>query len=91
MVEVLKFGAGWCGPCRMMEPTIKRLEEKYNVEGSTITITDIDVDSDKRSAAKYGVRSIPTIVFLKSNEEKSRIVGATTEQEIEKVLESLKN
>lgn len=91
MVEVLKFGAGWCGPCRMMEPTIKRLEDKYNVEGSTITITDIDVDSDKRSAAKYGVRSIPTIVFLKSNEEKTRIVGATTEQEIEKVLESLKN
>jgi thioredoxin 1 len=91
MVEVLKFGASWCGPCRVMEPTIKKLEEKYNVEGSDIKITDIDVDSDKREAVKYGVRSVPTIIFLKDDDVKERLVGVRTENEIEGVLESLKN
>lgn len=93
MVEVIKFGAEWCGPCKMMKPTIQKLEEKYNVEGSNIKVTSIDVDEDKRLAAKYGVRNIPTIIFVKEDNEieGTRKVGLRSMDEIESVLETLKN
>ena len=76
MVTVLKFSAQWCTPCRM----IAKLFE--DVEG----ITDVDVDNDKELAAQYGVRRIPTFVFLKDNKEVHRKSGIMTLQEYESVL-----
>ncbi len=46
MIEVIKFGAPWCGPCRMMEPTIESLINEYNIEGSNVKIIDIDIDQN---------------------------------------------
>jgi thioredoxin 1 len=76
MVTVLKFSAQWCGPCRMMTKLFE------DVEG----ITNIDVDKDKETAAQYGVRRIPTFVFLKNDKEVYRKSGTMTLQEYETIL-----
>ena len=64
-VEVLKFSATWCGPCRVLAQTLK------DVEG----ITNIDIDKDMETARKYGIRSVPTMVFLKDGKEIHRQSG----------------
>jgi thioredoxin 1 len=64
-VEVLKFSASWCGPCRVLAQTLK------DVEG----ITNIDIDKDMETARKYGIRSVPTMVFLKDGKEVHRQSG----------------
>ena len=64
-LEVLKFSASWCGPCRVLAQTLK------DVEG----ITNIDIDKDMETARKYGIRSVPTMVFLKDGKEVHRQSG----------------
>jgi len=64
-IEVLKFSATWCGPCRVLSSTLK------DVEG----ITNIDIDKDMETARKYGVRSVPLLVFLKDGVEVHRKSG----------------
>ena len=64
-VEVLKFSASWCGPCRVLAQTLK------DVQG----ITNIDIDKDRETPAKYGIRSVPTLVFLKDGVEVHRQSG----------------
>ncbi len=64
-IEVLKFSATWCGPCRVLAQTLK------DVEG----ITNIDIDKDQETPAKYGIRSVPTLVFLKDGVEVHRQSG----------------
>jgi len=64
-VEVLKFSASWCGPCRVLAQTLK------DVGG----ITNIDIDKDHETPAKYGIRSVPTMVFLKDGVEVHRQSG----------------
>jgi len=86
MVEMIKFGAGWCGPCRMIKPTVDKLIEKYNTDGSDVKITDVDVDAESDVAQQYKVRSIPTMIFLKDGKEVSRKVGVLDEGQIENML-----
>ena len=86
MVEMIKFGAGWCGPCRMIKPTVDKLIEKYNTDGSDVKITDVDVDAESDVAQQYKVRSIPTMIFLKDGHEVSRKVGVLDEGQIENML-----
>lgn len=89
-VEVLDFYADWCFPCKSMFPVIGSLMEQYNVEGSNVSVKKIDIEKDKISAAKFGIRSIPTLVFLVDGEEKSRFTGAVPKEKIlERINESL--
>jgi thioredoxin 1 len=64
-IEILKFSATWCGPCRVLANTLK------DVEG----ITNIDIDKDRETPVKYGIRSVPTMVFLKDGKEVHRQSG----------------
>ena len=91
MIEIIKLGAEWCGPCRMMKPVIHNLQKKYNFESSNVRITEIDIDQDPESASKYGVRSVPTIVFLKDSVVSTIKVGLLSEQQIEAFIENMKN
>lgn len=89
MIEIIKFGAAWCGPCKAMQPTVDRLAERYNVEGSSVKVTEVDIDADSARAVEYGVQSIPTTVFLQDGLEVERRSGVLMEATIEKLLEKI--
>lgn len=90
MIEIIKFGAEWCGPCKMMGPAMKNLKEKYNVEGSDIQITDIDVDMNPESAELHKIKTIPTIILQIDGKEIKKIIGVKTYDDIEKIINEVK-
>jgi|LakMenEpi03Aug12_release.lakeMendotaPanAssembly.Ray.scaffolds.fasta_scaffold3956257_1 thioredoxin 1 len=89
MIKVIKFGADWCGPCKMLEPTIVSLKEKFNVEDSGVEVIGIDVDVDPETSSKYGIRNVPTIIFEKDGIVVERMVGVKQPSDIENKIKSL--
>ena len=74
-VTLVDFWASWCMPCKMMAPVLNETAEAL---GSTAKIAKLDVDSNQASSAKYGVRSIPTLILFKNGKEINRFVGVKT-------------
>lgn len=70
---MIDFWAVWCGPCRMIAPIVTEMSGEY--EGRAI-IGKVDVDSNPQVAMKYGIRNIPTVLFLKNGEIVDKQVGA---------------
>ena len=70
--EVIDFWATWCGPCKLMNPILDEVEKEY----SDLTITRIDIDSNKDIALQYNIQSVPTYIILKDGKEVDRIIGA---------------
>jgi thioredoxin 1 len=70
---VVDFWAEWCGPCRMIAPSLEQLGQEY--EGK-LTIAKLDVDANTRTAMKYNVRSIPTVMFFKDGRHVDTVIGA---------------
>ena len=81
---VVDFWAEWCGPCRMLGPVIEDLDKKY--EGKAI-IGKVNVDEEQELAIRYGVMSIPTVVFIKNGKEIDRKVGVMPPDAFTKVLD----
>ncbi|WP_101689684.1 thioredoxin [Dysgonomonas massiliensis] len=85
---VLDFWAEWCGPCRMVSPIIDELAEEF--EGKVV-IGKVDVDNNDEITSKYGIRNIPTILFIKNGEIVDKQVGAAQKTAfIEKINNLLK-
>lgn len=78
--------APWCGPCRMVAPVIESLAGKYD---GKIKFCRVSVDDNPQTAAKYGVMSIPTIMFFKGGEVVETVIGAVSEQALESKLGAL--
>jgi thioredoxin 1 len=76
---LVDFWAEWCGPCKMIGPVIEALAGE--VDG-TAKVGKVDVDSNRELAVKYGVRSIPLLLFFKDGEVKDQIVGANVTKEM---------
>jgi thioredoxin 1 len=70
---VIDFWAAWCGPCRMIATIIEELADEYK---GKIKIGKLDVDENQGVAIKYGVRSIPTVLFLKGGQVVDTVIGA---------------
>ncbi|MCM1030263.1 MAG: thioredoxin [Oscillibacter sp.] len=70
---LVDFWAEWCGPCKMMLPIVEEVSKEY--EGKLI-VAKVDVDSSPATAARFGIRNIPTILFFKNGEVVDKQVGA---------------
>lgn len=75
MIEVKKFSASWCGPCKMLAPIIERIKPKFG----NVKFVDIDVDQQFETASKYSIRSVPTVVIEKNGREVQRFTGLQAE------------
>ncbi len=82
---VIDFWAEWCGPCRMVSPIIEDLSSEY--EGKAV-VGKVNVDHNAGISMKYGVRSIPTILFIKNGEVVDKQVGATTKSVLEQKMQA---
>lgn len=83
---MVDFWAVWCGPCRMLSPTVDELAETY---AEKIDVVKCNVDDCQEIAMEYGIRSIPTLLFFKNGEVVERTVGAVPRQEIVDIIEKL--
>lgn len=70
---MIDFWAEWCGPCRMIAPLVDEISDEYKDKA---VIAKVDVDNNQEIAMKYGVRNIPTILFIKNGEVVDKSVGA---------------
>jgi thioredoxin 1 len=78
--------AAWCGPCRMVAPAVENLAQEF--DGRAV-VAKVDVDSNRLVAQKYGVMSIPTMLFFKDGEEVDRVIGVQPEEVLREKLEAL--
>lgn len=85
-VTLVDFWATWCGPCRMLAPTVDEIAQEY--EGR-VTVAKCNVDDQEDIAVKYGIRSIPTLIFFKDGQLADKTVGVVSKAEIEKKLNAL--
>lgn len=79
------FWAAWCGPCRMIAPAFEKLAEKY---GNDINFAKVDVDEAPELAAKFGIRSIPTLLLIKGGKIIEQVVGARPYEDLARVLDN---
>ena len=76
---LLDLWAAWCGPCRMVAPTIEMLAREL---AGKVLVGKLDVDANQRTAAKFGVQGIPTLLILKNGREVDRLVGVQSREAI---------
>lgn len=84
-LTLVDFWADWCGPCRMIAPTIDELAAEY--EGR-IKVCKLDVDANQRTAQEFAVRSIPSLLFFKDGAVVETVVGAVRKQRLEEAIEA---
>lgn len=84
---VLDFWATWCGPCRKVGPTIQELADEY--EGKAI-IGKVNIEEDADDlVAEFGIRNVPTILFIKNGEVVDKVVGAAPKSALEEKLKAI--
>jgi thioredoxin 1 len=83
---IVDFWAEWCGPCRMITPIVEEIAEQY---AGKLRVGKVNVDDANRTASKYGIRSIPALLFFKNGKVVETIVGAVPKHEIVKKVEKV--
>jgi len=81
---LVDFWAAWCGPCKMIAPLIDELAKEY---AGKMKIGKVDVDTNPKTATKYGVMSIPTIIFFKKGKVMNQLVGAASKLDLKREIE----
>ena len=83
---IVDFWAEWCGPCKMINPLIEELASTYK---GRIIVGKVNVDEQKELVAKYGVKTVPTVYFVKDGEPKERFTGSESKENYVEVIEEL--
>ena len=83
-VTLVDFWATWCGPCKMLAPTIEELAKDYD---GKIAVGKVDVDENEELARRYDIYSIPTLIIFKDGKEMERIVGYHLKRELTATLD----
>jgi thioredoxin len=84
-LTLVDFWADWCGPCKMIAPTIEELAEEYR---GKLKVCKLDVDANQRTAQRFAVRSIPSMLFFKDGEVVETVIGAVRKQRLTEVIEA---
>lgn len=83
---LVDFWAAWCGPCRMIAPIVDELSNEYD---GKISFAKVDVDQNPKTAARYSIMSIPTLLIFKKGEPVSHIVGLRPKGELKRALDAV--
>jgi thioredoxin 1 len=83
---MVDFWAEWCGPCKMVGPVVEELAGEYT---GKIKMAKMDVDKNRQTPAKFGIRNIPTLILFKGGEVVNTIIGAQPKSSIEEHLKKL--
>jgi thioredoxin 1 len=83
---MVDFWAIWCGPCKIIAPHVEALAEEYS--GKAV-IAKLDVDSSRQTAIKFGIQSIPTLLFFKGGKVVDRVIGAVDKKVLKEKLTAL--
>lgn len=83
-LTMVDFWAVWCGPCKIVAPSVEALAEEY--AGKGVKVAKLDVDNNPQTSAQYGIRSIPTILYFKGGEIVDRVIGAVPKAVLEDKL-----
>ena len=83
---LVDFWAEWCGPCKQLAPTVEAVAAE---KSETLKVCKMDVDSNREIAAKYGIRSIPSLIIFKNGEPAGVEVGALTKQQLEDFISTV--
>ncbi|MBR2547089.1 MAG: thioredoxin [Eubacterium sp.] len=84
-LAMVDIWATWCGPCKMMGPVVDKLAEEYD---GKVLVGKVNADDEMDLVLRFGVASIPTLIFFKNGQEIERKVGVTPESEIKKLLDA---
>lgn len=83
-VVLVDFWATWCGPCRAIAPSLELLADEYQGRAKVVKV---DVDANPESAARFGIRSIPTLMVFKNGERLETVVGGRSKGELAALLD----
>ncbi len=84
-LAMVDFWAAWCGPCKLVAPSVDQLADEY--EGKGVKVAKVDVDTNPSTAAQFGIRSIPTILFFKGGKVVDQVIGAVPKDALERVIQ----